>query len=115
MKESNATERTFHGLLSWQNQANKPGDDGRHGKYDRGGHRISESNQQCDDGDDAEYAPFKPWLALMCFGYIGMVVHVAIPSVERLRDHNSRRIAKGGIPLGPVDGSKRNPTFVRFG
>ena len=28
-------------------------------KYDRGGHRISESNQQCDDGDDAEYAPFK--------------------------------------------------------
>ena len=87
-----------------KNQANKPGDDGRHGKYDRGGHRISESNQQCDDGDDAEYAPFKPWLALMCFGYIGMVVHVAIPSVERLRDHNSRRIAKVGFRLDPLTG-----------
>ena len=40
----------------------------------------------------------------MCFGYIGMVVHVAIPSVERLRDHNSRRIAKVGFRLDPLTG-----------
>ena len=100
MKESNATDRTFHGLLSRMIKRTEPEMMAATEINDRGGRCVSKGRDNAGDDDDDGNAPFKPRLAFVSFADVWMIVHCSPclkDSFERRKTaygHNSR--------LGPL-------------